>query len=181
MVSFFLNMKIQSEISLRNVPDTFNLDDERAEEMAYAIDNSDEACVMWDLLEAEFEAEHQEVVTNPLFVVADFLRSGVAEEILDDNGFYKVEDGCRTYYERADMTDDEYDGQQWPERTEELPNGEILTFSIQALSDRLLNEGGIPKDKLAEHWDNRFAGYCETTEELMRLAPQELADKFDLN
>ena len=174
-------MKIQSEISRRFVHDTFNLNDEDAEEIAYAIDNSDEACAIWTLLETEFEAEHQEVVTNPAFVAANFLRSGVVEEILDNNGFYKVEDGCRTYYECADMTDDEYDGQQWPERTEELPNGEVLTFSIQALSDRLLNEGGTPKDKLAEHWDDRFAGYCETTKELMRLTPQELANKFDLN
>lgn len=174
-------MKIQSEISLRNVHDTFNLNDEEAEEIASAIDNSDEVHVMWTLLETEFEAEHQEVVTNPAFVASNFLRSGVAEEILGNNGFYKVEDGCRTYYERADMTDDEYDGQRWPERTEELPNGEVLTFSIQALSDRLLNEGGTPKDKLAEHWDDRFAGYCETTKELMRLTPQELADKFDLS
>lgn len=174
-------MKIKSEISLRSFHNEFDLDDEVAEEIAYAIDNSEEAGAMWTLLETEFEAEHQEVVTNPAFVVADFLRSGVAEEILDNNGFYKVKDGYRTYYERADMTDDEYDGQQWPERTEELPNGEVLTFSIQALSDQLLNEGGTPKDKLAEHWDNRFAGYCDTTEELMRLTPQELADKFDLN
>lgn len=174
-------MKIQAEISLRYVHDTFNLDDEVAEEIAYAIDNSDETHAIWSLLEAEFEAEHQEVVKNPMFVAADFLRSGVAWEILDNNGFYKVEDGCRTYYECADMTDDEYDGQHWPERTVELPSGEVCTFSILSLGNRLLDEHGSPKDRLAEHWDNRFYGYCDTTEELMRLTPQELADKFDLN
>ena len=174
-------MQIQSEISLRNVHDTFNLDDKVAEEIAYAIDNSDEANAIWDLLENEFEAEHPEVVTNPVFVAANFLRSGVAEEILDNNGIYKVEDGCRTYYERADMTDDEYDGQRWPEREVELPNGEVHTFSILALKNRLLDEHCTPKSRLAEHWDNRFTGYCDTTEELMRLTPQELADKFDLN
>lgn len=174
-------MKIQSEIKLRYVHDNFDLDDEMAEEIAYAIDDSDEAYVMWALLEAEFESEHQEVVTNPAFVASNFLRSGVAEEILGNNGFYKVEDGCRTYYERADMTDDEYDGQRWPERTVELPSGEVCTFSIRALCRRLLDEHGTPKDRLAEHWDNQFDGYCDTTEELMRLTPQELADKFDLN
>lgn len=175
-------MKISKDISLCCVHKVFDLHDDIAEGVANAIDNSDEnSYIIWDLLEREFDAQNPGLIENVEFVVAVFLRSAVVEEILDSNGFYKCSGKYFQFYQRADMTDDEYDGQQWPERTEELPNGEVLTFSIQALSDRLLNEGGTPKDKLAEHWDDRFAGYCETTKELMSLTPQELADKFDLN
>lgn len=173
-------MKIISDLSLRYVNETFQLGDDEAEAVAMAIDNSDESSVIWDLLEDRFEALNKEPISNPAFVVSDFLTSPEVDEILDSNGFYKVSYEGREFYNRTDMTEEPYHGQQWPCREVELPNGETHMFSIQALRDIIPDDAEGFVGSKAEQMDNMFSGYCETTEELMSLTPEELAEKFDI-
>ncbi|MBP5457380.1 MAG: hypothetical protein J6Y37_12855 [Paludibacteraceae bacterium] len=173
-------MKIISELSLRYANETFQLDDDEAEAVAMSIDNSDESSVIWDLLENAFEAQHKEPIQNPIFVVSDFLTSPEVDEILDSNGFYKASYEGREFYNRADLTEESYHGQQWPCREVELPNGETHMFSIQALRDNIPDDVEGFVGSKAERMDNMFSGYCETTKELMSLTPEELAEKFDI-
>jgi hypothetical protein len=173
-------MKIVSELSLRYANETFQLDDDEAEAVAMAIDNSDESSVIWDLLEDAFEATYKEPIQNPAFIVSDFLTSPEVDEILDSNGFYKVSCEGREFYNRADLTEESFHGQQWPCREVELPNGETHMFSIQALRDIIPDDAEGFVGSKAERMDNMFSGYCETTEELMSLTPGELAKKFDI-